>query len=181
MQRHSTTAWLGCVGLAILLARPAVAADRVDFATWRGQFWPEAQRFGIRRETFDRAFAGLTPDRTLPDLVRPEKAHGKPKGQAEFTRPPQDYVREKSIRRLTETGRRLAVTHRRILSGIERRFGVPAHVVLAIWGRETAYGGYRVRHDAIRALATQAYMGRRPELFRRELLFALKMLDDGRR
>ena len=51
--------------------------------------------------------------------------------------------------------------------------------MLAIWGRETAYGGYKLPHNAIRALATQAYLGRRKEQFREEFLLALKMLQEG--
>lgn len=162
-----------------LFAGQASASDRPDFATWQAQLWPDAKRFGIRRNTFEQAFKRLTPDLSLPDLIRPARPDKKPRGQAEFTRRPQDYVREKSIQRLAATGRRLAVKHKTTLARIEQRFGVPAAVVLAIWGRETAYGDYRLRHDAIRALATQAYLGRRHEMFRRELLFALKMLEDG--
>ena len=51
--------------------------------------------------------------------------------------------------------------------------------LLAIWGRETAYGGYKLPHDAMRVLATQAYTGRRKDMFRGEFLAALKMLQDG--
>jgi len=50
---------------------------------------------------------------------------------------------------------------------------------LAIWARETDYGRYRLGHDAIRALATQAYLGRRKEIFREEFLLTLKMLQEG--
>ena len=170
------------VGICLLSATPqplAATTNKPDFATWRTELWPDAKRFGVRRETFDAAFESLSPDLSLPDLVRPDSTGYKRRGQAEFTRRPQDYVREKSIKHLAAIGRRLAKQHRTTLSRIEKRFDVPAAVVLAIWGRETAYGGYRLRHDAIRALATQAYAGRRHELFRRELLHALKMLDDG--
>ncbi len=165
--------------LSVSSWQSAAAAGRPGFATWRDQLWPDAQGFGIRRPTFDEAFKNLAPDLTLPDLNRPKSTGYKRPGQAEFTRRPQDYVREKSIKRLATIGRRLAKKHRATLVRIEQRFGVPAAVVLAIWGRETAYGGYRLRHDAIRVLATQAYTGRRHEMFRRELLHALKMLDDG--
>ena len=50
--------------------------------------------------------------------------------------------------------------------------------MLAIWGRETAFGTHKLPHYAIRVLATQAYFGRRKEMFRSELLFGLKMLED---
>ena len=52
-------------------------------------------------------------------------------------------------------------------------------IVLAIWGRETAFGGYRLPHNAIHVLATQAYVGNRSRVFRRELLYALKLIQDG--
>ena len=51
--------------------------------------------------------------------------------------------------------------------------------ILAIWGRETAFGGHKLPHNAIRVLATQAYLGRRKDMFRDEFLTALKMLQDG--
>jgi lytic murein transglycosylase len=52
-------------------------------------------------------------------------------------------------------------------------------VVLAIFGRETDYGRARDSRDAIRVLATQAYLGKRKDKFSEEFLFALKMLEDG--
>ena len=65
------------------------------------------------------------------------------------------------------------------MSAIEQNFGVPGSVVLAIWGRETGYGGAKLPHNAVRVLATQAYLGRRKEQFRQEFLLALKMLQEG--
>jgi lytic murein transglycosylase len=52
-------------------------------------------------------------------------------------------------------------------------------VILAIWGRETAFGTYRLPHNAIRALATEAYLGRRKDHFREQFLLALKVLQEG--
>ena len=69
--------------------------------------------------------------------------------------------------------------HRATLDAIERRFGVPATIVLAIWGRETDYGRYTLPYDAVRVLATQAYVGRRKEQYRAEFIAGLKLLDDG--
>jgi lytic murein transglycosylase len=65
------------------------------------------------------------------------------------------------------------------LDKIERELGVQRQFVLAIWGRETAFGGHRSSHYAIKVLATQAYLGRRKDMFRNELLHALKMMQDG--
>ncbi len=92
---------------------------------------------------------------------------------------PADYVRETTIARLAEQGKKLAADHRTTLAAIEQKFGVSGNVLLAIWGRETAFGGYKLPKNAITVLATQAYYGRRKDMFRQELLFAFKMLEEG--
>ncbi|MEQ1717963.1 MAG: peptidoglycan-binding protein, partial [Hyphomicrobium sp.] len=69
--------------------------------------------------------------------------------------------------------------HKDALTRIERKTGVDPYSLVAIWGRETAYGSYKLPHDAIRVLATLAFTGRRKDMFRAELLAALKMLDLG--
>ncbi len=51
--------------------------------------------------------------------------------------------------------------------------------MLAIWGRETAFGSHKLPHDAINVVATQAYLGRRKDMFRLELIAALRMLESG--
>jgi lytic murein transglycosylase len=51
-------------------------------------------------------------------------------------------------------------------------------VILAIWGRETNFGNFRLPHNAIQVLATQAWIGRRKEMFRGEFLLALKILEE---
>ena len=82
-----------------------------------------------------------------------------------------------TISRLAEQGKQLAMQYRATLAAIERQFGVPANVVLAIWGRETAYGTYKLPYNAVRVLATQAYIGKRKEKFHDEFLLALKIID----
>jgi len=140
---------------------------------------PEAQAAGVSRATFDAETRGLEPDYKLPDLILPGRpATGAP-SQAEFVQVPADYIREASIARLAEEGQRLMAKHRDALSAIEARFGVPATVVLAIWGRETDYGRYTLPYDAVRVLATQAYVGRRKDQYRTEFILALKIIGDG--
>jgi lytic murein transglycosylase len=156
----------------------APAQADAAFRTFLQSLWPEARTFGISRTVFDTALHGLEPDLSLPDLQLPGRPE-RPPAQPEFVQTPAAYVRESSIARLANQGKKLAQVHRKTLAAIERRFGVPGSVILAIWGRETSYGTYKLPHDAIRALATQAYTGRRKDMFRREFLFALKMLQDG--
>jgi lytic murein transglycosylase len=142
--------------------------------------WPEAEAKGVSRRTFDAAFQGVKLDLTAPDLVLPGKAQSDVKGQAEFTRTPAQYLNVGQLARLADQARSLLAKHRDWLAKIERELGVPGPVVLAIWGRETAFGApNHSPHYAIQALATQAFLGRRKELFRSELIWALKLLEDG--
>jgi lytic murein transglycosylase len=164
------------VALAYLATPSAPAAD-VAFGQWLQSLWPEAQRLGVSRVTFDAATRGLEPDLSLPDLVVPGRPEAPPP-QPEFVQTPASYVREATIAQLAAQGRDLLARHRATLERIERQFGVPPTIILAIWGRETAYGGHKLPHSAVRALATQAYVGRRKDQFRQEFLMALKMLED---
>jgi len=164
--------------LALLAAAPVRAAD-AGFTRFVASLWPEAQQAGVPRATFDAVTKDLEPDYKLPDLLLPGRpATGAP-SQAEFVQVPADYIKEASIARLAAEGQRLLRTHRQTLAAIEQRFGVPATVVLAIWGRETDYGRYRLPYDAVRVLATQAYVGRRKEQYRTELILALKIIGEG--
>jgi lytic murein transglycosylase len=161
----------------LLLPFPARAAD-AGFTQFIALLWPEAQAAGVSRATFDAETRGLEPDYKLPDLILPGRpATGAP-SQAEFVQVPADYLKEASIARLATEGQRLMQKHRTALEAIEARFGVPATIVLAIWGRETDYGRYTLPYDGLRVLATQAYVGRRKDQYRGEFILALKLLGD---
>src|SRR6266851_7807916 len=132
-------------GLSVIVimagGTPALSAD-LGFTQFIASLWPEAQAAGVSRATFDAETRGLEPDYKLPDLILPGRpATGAP-SQAEFVQVPADYLNEASIIRLAAEGQRLMQKHRTALAAIEARFGVPASVVLAIWGRETDYGRY---------------------------------------
>lgn len=165
--------------VALCMAMPQARAADAAFTRFVESVWPDAQKAGVSRATFETQTRGLEPDYKLPDLLLPGRpATGAP-SQAEFVQVPADYVKESTIARLAAEGRKLMQQHRATLAAIEKRFGVPGSVILAIWGRETDYGRYRLPYDALRVVATQAYVGRRKEQFREEFILALKLLNDG--
>jgi lytic murein transglycosylase len=169
---------LGLLLLALMLQSAVQAADD-GFTQFIASLWPEAQAAGVSRAAFDAETRGLEPDYKLPDLILPGRpATGAP-SQAEFVQVPADYLKEDHIAALAAEGQRLMAKYPAALTGIEARFGVPATIVLAIWGRETDYGRYTLPYDGLRVLATQAYVGRRKDQYRNEFILALKMLGDG--
>jgi membrane-bound lytic murein transglycosylase B len=138
-----------------------MARAQSGFGQWLESLWPEAQAQGVSRRTFDAATRGLTPDLSLPDLAVPGRAQSPPRGQAEFVQTPAEYIRESRIARLADHGRKLLAQHKATLVRIDRAFGVPPAIILAIWGRETDFGRYKNSLPALRVLATQAFYGRR--------------------
>src|SRR5476651_2324734 len=112
--------------VAVLTLLSAAFAADAGFTQFIASLWPEAQAAGVSRATFDAETRGLDPDYKLPDLILPGRpATGAP-SQAEFVQVPADYVKEAIITRLATEGQRLMAKYRDALTGIEKRFGVPA-------------------------------------------------------
>ncbi len=174
---------LAAFGLLLGLVAPAFAADDMTaaFRLWlEREIRPQARAAGIPRRLFERALMGLSPQLGLPDIVLPGGSLvPERQRQSEFASPAR-YFAPRSLRLLALRGRRLMRRHGPLLARIERRFGVPGAIVLAIWARESAYGAAGIPHDALRILATQAWLGRRKKKFRTELIAALRILQEGR-
>ena len=171
---------------ALCLAVPVLAGGAVAKAEGAGDFhafieslWPDAKVQGVSRKTFDAAFAGIEPDFSIPNLELPNRPKVDNSGQAEFTKTAADYLAKSNLQKLAVQGRAFLAQHEAALKRIERLTGVDRFTLVAIWGRETAYGSYHPPNDAIRMLATLAFTGKRKERFHEELIAALKMLDSG--
>lgn len=177
------TALRGAFSAAIVFAS-AVATAPMSYAdegfrAFLQSVRTDAEQAGVSRATFDAAIAGLEPDYKLPDLILPGKPKVDNQGQAEFTKTAADYMSKPYMEKLANQGRAFFKQHEAALKRIEKATGVDPYILVAIWGRETAYGSYKLPHDAIRVLATLAYKGRRSDMFRQEFIAALKMLEVG--
>lgn len=173
------------VALLACLAGPASAQSEAEveasFRGWIEKLRPEAEAAGVSRRTFEREMAKVSLDWSLPDLSPPgrkkESEAGKVK-QSEFGSPGA-YFEPGALARRIRDGRAQLGEWAKTLAAIERRYGVPAEILIAIWGRESAYGRASIPHDALTVLATQSFMGRRPQVFRPQLIAALKLIDEG--
>ncbi len=76
-------------------------------------------------------------------------------------------------------GRDRLKRHARIFQDVEAEYGVPGAVISAFWALETDFGAVLGNFNTLNALATLSYDCRRPELFRPQLIAALKLLDRG--
>lgn len=175
------------IALAVaILPAIASAADRgaVDaaFQRWLAdEIAPSARADGVSQATLDALLTGLTPDWSLPDLAPPggPEPTATPQWQAEF-RSPARYLDDKRLAGLAREGRTRIAAQRDLFTQVEARFGVPAPIVAAIWARESDFGRAPLKYDALRTLATQAFMGSRKSLFRPEFLAMLRVMEADR-
>ncbi|GAA0786508.1 lytic murein transglycosylase [Roseibium denhamense] len=176
--------WFGAALLTLnAVPHPSAVAGQYDAAFrifLQSDVIPAARRAGVSQSTLTRELNGLTPDTSLPGLVGPGGKGEPPRinFQAEF-RAPARYFRDSQFNALVPSGRRLMQKHASVLSQIEAQYGVPKRIILAIWARESGYGGAKIPHDAVRVLATRAFMGQRPDFFKSELIAALQVLQNG--
>ncbi|PZQ17293.1 MAG: lytic murein transglycosylase [Ancylobacter novellus] len=150
-----------------------VAAQSAEarFQAFVQRFKPEAVKAGVSPALYDRAFRGLKVD---------QEAIDKSNTQLEFKQSIAVYIDTQVSDTRIANGKANAARYADFLARIERVYGVDRYVVLAVWGMETNYGASMGGHNVIEALATLACCGsRRPEFFRRELVAALQILQQG--
>ena len=66
-----------------------------------------------------------------------------------------------------------------LLKEVSTQFGVQPRFIVSLWGIETNYGKNTGGFSVLSALVTLAYDGRRSKYFRKELIYALKIIDEG--
>lgn len=163
--------------LLTVLSGVANAQNAVGFSAWAERtLWPRARAQGVSQETFQNIIQRIELDPSIPGLTPP--AGTAAQSQSEF-RHPQAYFRASGLRNNTQIGASLARTHAATLDAVESATGVPGHIILAIWGRESSFGRASVPHDAFNILATRAYLGRRSEYFTDELVAAMQIVEAG--
>ena len=154
-------------------AAPANAAQcGGDFRTFLAAMAREAAAAGISRAVIDSAFAGLTPDPAVLAFDRRQRGT--------FRKTFEEYAATRIVPVRINRARKLMKQHAALLARIERQFGVPATLIMAIWTLESDNGtGDMGKLPVVRTIATLAHDCRRTELFQGELLAALKIVDRG--
>lgn len=162
--------------LASLCGLPPRAAAAVpcgsaggSFESWLDQFKQEAAKAGISASAIASGLAGVTPDPAV--LARDHN-------QRVFSQSFEEFSSRMIPPRLKRGGDMMK-KYGSALARIEEKYGVPGSVLVAIWGLETDFGVNNGKFPTIRAIATLAYDCRRAEMFRGELMDALRIVERG--
>jgi lytic murein transglycosylase len=160
----------------LLLSATSSEAQNESFADYLNVVASHARAEGVRQATIDNILSGMTANPRVIALDRDNTASG---GATTGFPPLSTYIARHNTQPLITGGRRKLAAVGPVAAEVERRYGVPAQFLLAIWGHETSYGAVKGDFDLARSLATLAWEGRRRELFERELIDVLKIADSG--
>src|SRR5450432_710662 len=173
MNRKTFMLRFAVVLCTLILSTPSFAARcGGDFNTFVAAMSAEAQAAGVSAGVTDAAFGGVTQDMAVLNFDRRQRYT--------FNKSFEQYVSTRVGPGRINGGRAMLARHAALLSKIEVQFGVPRQILVAIWGLETDFGaGDMGKLPVFRVLATMAHDCRRTELFQRELLAALQIVERG--
>lgn len=161
---------LGILGAWLCLGLPSAGSAAESFSVWLQELRKEAMTRGIAARTLDAALADVE---LLPSVIEADRRQ--PETRFTFAQYRERVVTNARIAK----GRELLARHRGLLDRVEARYGVPAEVMVALWGIESNFGERQGNYSIMAALATLAYEGRRASFFRKELFSALEIVDRG--
>lgn len=153
------------------LCSVSAMAAQLSWDTYISQLRSEAISQGIRPEIFDEAFQGIeapSPKVLHFDRTQPEK-------RLTFLK----YRNTRADRYRIQLGRRELKKYHPLLQEVADKYGVNACFITSFWGLETSYGRFMGTFPVIKSLATLGYDNRRAEFFRKQLFYALHILNDG--
>jgi lytic murein transglycosylase len=159
-------------GAMVIVATPAFAAQcnhKGGFAGFIADYRKEAAAQGISRRGL-AALDGITLDDGVIAADRRQKV---------FDQTFEQFSGRMISKSRLSIGEKMLLTHASMLQRIEKQYGVPGAVVVAIWGLETDYGVVHGKRSVVRSVATLAYDCRRSEKFHAELTSALRIVDRG--
>jgi len=153
-------------------ARAGAATCGGDFNTFLSAMGREAAAAGVSRAVIDSAFAGVTLDGAVLAFDRRQRGT--------FQKTFEQYAATRVIPARIKRAKQLMRRHAALLGRIERQFGVPQTLLMAIWTLESDNGtGDLGKLPVVRTIATLAHDCRRSELFQRELIAALQIVQRG--
>lgn len=149
-------------------ASPTAVPVPVSFAQWKALFRSKALAAGIAAPDVDRL---LSEAQFQPNIIALDNK------QPEFTKFPWQYSEGMLANATVQAGKAAYQANRDLLTNIEQQYGVPAYVLLGIWGVESRFGKITGKTDLASALATLAYHGRRRDFAENQLIALLKLLQ----
>ena len=155
---------------SLATAQTSSVACGGDFASFLDGLRAEARAEGIPDQTIDRFLSGARLDQRTLNADR---------RQGVFQIPFVDFARRLISADRIRRGAANADRFDAILDRAEADYGVPRGILLAFWAFEADYGAVQGDFLTRDSLVTLAHDCRRPELFRPQVIAAMKLTAQG--
>ena len=139
------------------------------FESWKKEFAAEAKDNGVG----SRGISALLGTSYSTGTIRADR------NQHSFKLSLAQFMSKRGGAAIIARGKKQKAANTALFATLEKRYGVPAGPLIAIWGMETGFGGSTGSQNTISAVATLAYDCRRTEYFTEQLYAALKLIDKG--
>jgi len=158
---------------AILATAPALAAScgntSAGFNTWKKEFAAEAKKAGVKK----RGLQALAAASYATGTIKADR------NQKSFKYSLDKFMKVRGAPTIVSQGRKRKAKSASFYNSLEKRFGVPAGVIIAIHGMETGFGGFMGGSQVVSAITTLTYDCRRSDFFKPHAIGALKLVDQG--
>ena len=160
--------------IATMISIPAGAFADIgsfDLDRWYGMLENVHHRASIENISDDMIAQTLKSPAFIPSIVKSDK------NQAEFKLTLDEYLAKTVNSSRISNGQKMRRKYPTLLSRVDRKYGVPPHIMLAFWGMESNYGAVKSRHKLTDAFLTLMYDGRRETFFENQLIALMKIAD----
>ncbi|WP_282151516.1 lytic murein transglycosylase [Ruegeria atlantica] len=161
--------------LLFALSLPALASaapcgnTSSGFETWKKDFAKQAKRAGVKKKGLQALAQSQYATRTI----------AADRNQKSFKYSLVKFMRVRGADTIVAQGRKRKARNPQFYAALERQYGVPAGVLIAIHGMETGFGNFMGDSQVVSAITTLAYDCRRSEFFIPHAIGALKLVDQG--
>ena len=156
--------------LTIINSLPLQADEQGSFEDWLIYIENLALKEGISKNTVNKSISNITINDRVLELDS---------SQPEFTLTLEKYLLNTTPQSRVKKGKILYAENINILEKVSKEFGVQPRFLLALWGIETSFGKFTGSFNVLRSLLTLSYDLRRREFFTKELINALKIINEG--
>jgi lytic murein transglycosylase len=140
------------------------------FDAWRSEIAGEAAAQGISQRTLDKVLPAISYSKAT---IRADR------GQKSFKLSLDEFMKKRGATTIVSRGRKMKSANAALFASIEKRYGVPAGPLIAIWGMETGFGSFMGKEHTLSAVATLSFDCRRSDYFTDQFFSALRLVEMG--
>ncbi|WP_019025961.1 lytic murein transglycosylase [Colwellia piezophila] len=133
----------------------------------------------LKAQALQQGFSQVLIDESFAKVEFHKRAVKADRSQPENIETLDTYLPKRVPKWKVEKARALYKEHQVLLSQVGEKYQVQPRFLVALWGLETNFGKFTGGYNVISALSTLAYEGRREVFFKKQLMAALTILDEG--